>query len=233
MPRTRTTSAEIGALRRAVARACRAGGASLLVILASLTPLRAGEHDASIAWHAAPRHLPLFVFTADGSGPMTLRQFRGRVVLLNVWATWCPTCRRELPTLDRLQKRLGGSDFEVVALSIDRDGAGAIAPFFREIGIKNLRIFFDPRGTVLGEYTIVGLPTTLVIDRGGREIGRITGPADWDTPEIAARLRRIIAGRANARVGESHDARNITEARANKNAWPQRSQAHIDQGETP
>lgn len=199
MPRTRTAS-EIGALRRAAARACRAGGASLLVILASLTPLRAGERDASITWHAAPRHLPLFFLTEDGSGPLTLRQFRGRIVLLNVWATWCPTCRRELPTLDRLQKKLGGKDFEIVALSIDRDGAEAIAPFFREIGIKNLRIYFDRRGTALGEYVIVGLPTTLVIDREGREIGRMTGPADWDTPQMAALIRRIIAGRPNARV---------------------------------
>ena len=131
---------------------------------------------------------------------MTLRQFRGRVVLFNVWATWCPTCRRELPTLDRLQKKLGGKGFEVVALSIDRDGAEAIAPFFRDVGIKNLLIYFERRGSVLGKYVIVGLPTTLVIDREGREIGRATGAADWDTPEIAGVLRNIIAGHTGARV---------------------------------
>ncbi len=131
---------------------------------------------------------------------MTLRQFRGRIVLLNVWATWCPTCRRELPTLDRLQKKLGGKDFEVVALSIDRDGDEAIAPFFKEVGIKNLLVYFERRGTVLGKYVIVGLPTTLVIDREGREIGRMTGPADWDTPQVVALLRNIIGGRAGAPV---------------------------------
>nr|WP_281722578.1 TlpA disulfide reductase family protein [Nitrosomonas nitrosa] len=200
MSPTSTIAIEIGALRRAAARACRAGGASLLVILAGLTPLRASGHDVLITWHAVPRHLPLFFFTSDASGPMTLRQFRGRIVLLNVWATWCPTCRRELPTLDRVRKKLGGKEFEVVALSIDRDGAEAIAPFFSEIGIKNLGIYIDRRGTVLGEYTIVGLPTTLIINRDGREIGRLTGPADWDTPEVAAMLRRIIAGRSNARI---------------------------------
>ncbi len=193
-------SAEIGALRRAAARACRASGASLLVILASLTPLRAGGHDVPITWHAAPRHLPPFFFVSESGEHMTLRRFRGRVVLLNVWATWCATCRRELPTLDRLQKTLGGKDFEVVALSIDRDGAEMIAPFFGELGIKSLRIYFDRRGTVLGEYAIAGLPTTLVIDRGGREIGRLFGPAKWDTPEIAALLRNIIGGRTGARV---------------------------------
>lgn len=200
MPRNSVTLAEIGALRRAAARARRASGMSLLVILASLTPLRAGEHDAPITWHAAPRHLPLLFFASGSGEHMTLRQFRGRIVLLNVWATWCPTCRRELPTLDRLQKKLGGKDFEVVALSIDRDGAEVIAPFFREIGIQNLLTYFERRGTVLGKYVIVGLPTTLVIDREGREIGRATGAADWDTPEIAAALRKIIAGRTGARV---------------------------------
>lgn len=200
MPRTSTTSVEIGALRRAAVRACRVGGMSLLVILASLTPLRAGEHDVPITWHAAPRHLPPFFFVSGGGEHMTLRQFRGRIVLLNVWATWCPTCRRELPTLDRLQKKLGGKDFEVVALSIDRDGAEAIAPFFKEIGIKNLLIYFERRGTVLGKYVIVGLPTTLVIDREGREIGRATGATDWDTPEIADLLRKIIARGTGARV---------------------------------
>lgn len=200
MPRTSIASVEIGASRRAAARACRAGGASLLVILASLTPLLAGGHDAPIAWHAAPRQLPLFVFASDSSGPMTLRHFRGRVVLLNVWATWCPTCRRELPTLDRLQKSLGSRDFEVLALSIDRDGSEAIAPFFSEFDIKNLRIYFDRRGTVLGEYGIAGLPTTLVIDRRGHEIGRLFGPANWDTPEMATVLHNIVAGRRDARV---------------------------------
>jgi thiol-disulfide isomerase/thioredoxin len=200
MPRTSSTSAEIGASRRAAARACRTGGASLLVILASLTPLRAGEHDVSIAWHAAPRHLPLLFFASGSGEHMTLRHFRGRIVLLNVWATWCTTCRRELPTLDRLQRKLGGKDFEVVALSIDRDGAPTIAPFFRELGIKDLRLYFDRRGAVLGEYAIAGLPTTLVIDRSGREIGRLFGPANWDAPRIAAELRDIIAGRTGARV---------------------------------
>ncbi len=198
MSRTKTTSAEIGTLRRAAARACRGGGVSLLVILSGLTPLLAGEPDASITWHAAPRHLPPFVFTSGSGGPMTLRYFRGRIVLLNVWATWCPTCRRELPTLDRLQKKLGGKDFEVVALSIDREGIEAIAPFFREIGVKDLHIYFDRRSAVLGEYVIVGLPTTLIIDRGGREIGRLTGPANWDTPELAGLLRNLIASRPGA-----------------------------------
>ncbi len=191
---------EIGARRRSAASARRVVATSLLVILASLTPLQAGEHDVRIAWHAAPRHLPLFFFASGSGEHVTLRHFRGRIVLLNVWATWCPTCRRELPTLDRLQKKLGGKDFEVVALSIDRDGAEAIAPFFSEIGIKDLRIYFDRRGTVLGEYAVAGLPTTLVIDRSGREIGRLFGPANWATPEIAAVLRDIIAGRMGARV---------------------------------
>lgn len=204
MLRTSTISAEIGALRRAVARACRASGMALLVILASLTPLQAGEHDVSILWHAAPRHLPLFYFASAGGVHMTLRQFRGRIVLLNVWATWCPACRRELPMLDRLQKKLGGKDFEVVALSIDRDGVETIAPFFSELGIKDLRSYFDRRGTVLGEYGITGIPTTLIIDRDGREIGRLSGPADWTSPPLFELVRRIASA---SDAAERRDAR--------------------------
>lgn len=200
MPRSSSTSGEVGALHQAAARVCRIGGTSLLVTLAGLTPLQAGEHDVPITWHAAPRPLPLFFFASGSGEHMTLRQFRGRIVLLNVWATWCPTCRRELPTLDRLQKKLGGKDFEVVALSIDRDGAETISPFFREIGIKNLLVYVERRGTVLGKYVIVGLPTTLVIDREGREIGRATGAADWDRPEIAAVLRKLIDARTDVRI---------------------------------
>lgn len=200
MPRTSTMAVRIGALRRSAARACRATGVSLVVLLASVTPLLADGHIIPITWHAAPRYVPLFVFASESGGPMTLRQFRGRIVLLNVWATWCPTCRRELPTLDRLQEKLGSKDFEVVALSIDRDGTAAIAPFFREVGIRHLGIYFDRRGTILGTHGIAGIPTTLIIDRDGQEIARLSGPADWTAQEITAALRNLIAGQPHSAI---------------------------------
>ena len=124
-----------------------------------------------------------------------LADFRGKVVLLNVWATWCVPCRTEMPTLDRLQASLGGADFEVVPVSIDRGGLDVIRKFYNEIGISKLAMYVDPSGQVLHQVRALGLPTTVLIDRVGQEIGRVIGPAEWDTPEIAEFLRPFITNR--------------------------------------
>jgi len=113
-----------------------------------------------------------------------LADFRGKVVLLNVWATWCVPCRTEMPTLDRLQERLGGSEFEVVPVSIDRGGIETIRKFYNEIGIHKLAMYVDSSGQTLRQVRALGLPTTLLIDRIGQEIGRVIGPAEWDAPDI-------------------------------------------------
>lgn len=136
-----------------------------------------------------PVPLPEVRFT-DGEGrPLTLADFRGRIVLLNIWATWCTPCREEMPTLDRLQARLGGPDFEVVALSIDHDGIAAVRKFYQEIGIKHLRIYNDPEMRATTALSVLGIPATLLIDREGREIGRALGPAEWDAPEVVETIR--------------------------------------------
>jgi hypothetical protein len=97
-----------------------------------------------------------------------------------------------MPTLDRLQATLGGPDFEVVALSIDRAGSKVVREFYAEIGIKHLALYIDMLGKAAGELKAVGLPTTLLIDRDGREIGRLIGAAEWDTPEMLAFLRQYL-----------------------------------------
>ena len=130
----------------------------------------------------------------DGNGrPRSLADFRGRLVLLNIWATWCVPCREEMPALDRLQARLGGHDFEVVALSIDQQGPQAVRKFFDEMGIKALRLYIDPSAQAAFKLGVVGVPSTLLVDRGGREIGRHAGPAKWDAPEIVQDLERRIS----------------------------------------
>ncbi len=144
----------------------------------------------------APRHLlsPPFV---DGEGrELTLANFRGRVVLLNLWATWCVSCREEMPTLDRLQGRLGGADFLVLPLSIDRARLGAVRRFYDEIGIRNLGIYLAEDLQAMFALAVVGLPTTLLIDREGRELSRLAGPAEWDSPEAVALFETVIAGGA-------------------------------------
>jgi thiol-disulfide isomerase/thioredoxin len=119
----------------------------------------------------------------------TLGEFRGKVVLLNIWATWCAPCREEMPALDRLQQTAGGSDFEVVALSIDSGGMDAVRRFYDEIGIRALAPYVDPSMRAGTELRIVGVPTTLLLDREGGERWRKTGPEQWDAPEIVAALR--------------------------------------------
>ena len=100
-----------------------------------------------------------------------------------------------MPTLDRLQASLGGADFEVVPVSIDRGGLDVIRKFYNEIGISKLAMYVDPSGQMLHQVRALGLPTTVLIDRVGQEIGRVIGPAEWDTPEIAEFLRPFITNR--------------------------------------
>jgi len=139
--------------------------------------------------HDRPRELPELRFT-DGKGTATsLVAFRGRVVLLNVWATWCPPCREEMPTLDRLQATLGGPGFEVVALSIDQGGLPVVQAFFDQVRIKHLQPYLDTFGDASSSLSVGGVPLTLLIDRDGREIGRKLGPAVWDSPQMVELIR--------------------------------------------
>ena len=129
--------------------------------------------------------------TEDGSrGDM--EDFRGKVILVNVWATWCVPCREEMPTLDALQAELGGDNFEVVALSIDRAGSPVVRRFYDEIGVTNLKMYVDQTMLSMTALRAVGLPTTILIDAQGRELGRLVGPAEWDDPEMVTFLRSFI-----------------------------------------
>jgi thiol-disulfide isomerase/thioredoxin len=142
-----------------------------------------------------PRPLPEIRFQDDQGHDLTLADFRGRVVLLNVWATWCVPCRKEMPTVDRLQERLGGKDFLVMALSIDRKGIEAVKDFYREVGVEKLAIYLDPSGKGSHGLAIPGVPTTLLINREGREVARKLGEAQWDSPEMVSLVERTIQGR--------------------------------------
>ncbi|MPY76151.1 MAG: redoxin family protein [Alphaproteobacteria bacterium] len=147
-----------------------------------------------MSMHHTPQPLPLpELGFEDGDGnPRTLADFRGKVVLLNIWATWCGPCRHEMPTLDRLQAELGGPGFEVVALSIDRAGIDVVTEFYSEVGVDHLAKYIDESGKAARQLNAVGLPTTLLIDRDGREIGRLVGPSEWDTPKMVAFLRQYL-----------------------------------------
>ena len=145
-----------------------------------------------------PRDLPEIHFADEEGHELTLADFRGRVVLLNVWATWCVPCRKEMPTLDRLQAKLGGKDFLVIPLSIDREGVAPVKRFYQELKFEKLAIYVDPSGKGSQALAIPGVPTTLLIDRQGREVARKMGPAEWDGEETLSLVKQTIhRGSAN------------------------------------
>ncbi len=155
-------------------------------------PLSKGEM-AAFVFKKEPERLPEFTFV-DGTGAeRSLKDWQGRVVLLNLWATWCAPCRKEMPALDRLQQALGSDNFEVVALSVDRGGAEASKKFLDQINVEALNLYVDSTGRATSHLKAVGLPATLLIDGEGREIGRLTGPAEWDSGD-AKRLIEAVLG---------------------------------------
>ena len=146
---------------------------------------------------AAPRQMLSPPLLNEANHKLNLTNFRGKVVLLNVWATWCVPCREEMPTLDALQAQLGGGDFQVVALSIDQAGFPAVQQFFAEYGITHLKPYLAESLRVAAALAVYGLPTTILIDRNGRELGRRVGPAKWDSSDSIAFFQSIIAKKEN------------------------------------
>lgn len=171
--------------------------AAVAAILGAVPVLRltrgAQPAGSDLVLHARPRELANLRFS-DGAGrPTSLAAFRGRVVLLNVWATWCRPCREEMPTLDRLQATLGGPGFEVVALSIDHGSLPVVQDFFDGTRIKHLQPYLDTFGDAQSNLAMTGVPLTLLIDREGRELGRKLGPAVWDNPRMVQLIRSQMA----------------------------------------
>jgi thiol-disulfide isomerase/thioredoxin len=162
--------------------------------------------------HDSPRPLANAQFEDEGGQLRSLADFKDKVVVLNIWATWCVPCRKETPTLDRLQAALGGPRFQVVPVSIDRGGIDSIRRFYGEIAVQNLGMYVDKSGQVLRELGAIGLPTTLIVDRSGQEVARIVGPAEWDSPEIAQFLRPIIGGQAGTQANTQAGHARVAEA---------------------
>ncbi len=155
-----------------------------------LIGLNTGEMAAFLI-HPAPPAVPAVVFKDADGKELNLEAWRGKVVLLNLWATWCAPCRKEMPALDQLKTELGGKDFDVIALSTDRGGIEKPRKFWGDVGIKSLGLYLDSNDAQHG-LSVIGLPTTLLIDRTGREIGRLVGPAEWASPEAKALLQAAI-----------------------------------------
>ncbi|MGQ0673322.1 MAG: TlpA family protein disulfide reductase [Hyphomicrobium sp.] len=153
---------------------------------ASTSNKPAGTGLAGFVRKAAPEALTDVAFLDPDGKELKLSAFKGRTVLLNLWATWCAPCRKEMPSLDRLQKELGSDTFEVVALAVDRTGLEGAGKFLDEIKVGSLKLYADPTARSGAGLKAVGMPTTILIDREGREIGRLAGPAEWDSAEAKA-----------------------------------------------
>ena len=164
------------------------------IVLSTMWPAAIRQDPLLIA-RPAPVEVPTISFRNRLDEQVTLSDFRVRVVLLNIWATWCVPCREEMPALDRLEAKLGGVDFQVVALSVDRGGMTAVEAFFRSSRMRHLTRYIDESGASMQKLGIVGLPTTLLIDREGREVRRYVGAAQWDKEEFTQLIRKVMARR--------------------------------------
>jgi thiol-disulfide isomerase/thioredoxin len=154
-------------------------------------PLSVGEM-AAFVFKPQPEPMPKVAFVDADGKERTLDDWKGKVVLLNLWATWCAPCRKEMPGLDRLQGELGSDKFEVVAVSVDRTGIPGAKKFLDQIKVGKLAVLADPTARMGTTLRAIGMPATLLIDAEGREIGRLVGPAEWDTPEAKALIQAAL-----------------------------------------
>ena len=166
-----------------------------VVLLLALPATRVAANDGTKLGEFIPANppqpAPEVAFTDLAGKPATLADFHGKPALVNLWATWCQPCLKEMPSLDRLQARFAGK-LTVAAVSEDGKGAAQVAPFVAKMGLKGLKIYLDPKADVAHAFHVFGLPTTIVLDAAGRVAGRVDGEADWNSPKMLAVLQPLL-----------------------------------------
>jgi thiol-disulfide isomerase/thioredoxin len=160
-----------------------------------IAPLAHGE-VAALTMATSPLRLPDLVFDDAEGKPRKLSEWRGKTVLVNLWATWCVPCRKEMPALDSLQTRLGGKDFEVVAINIDTRDPDKPKNFLKEANLTKLGYFTDAKAKVFQDLKAIGralgMPTSVLVDGQGCEIGTIAGPAEWASDDAIALIKAAV-----------------------------------------
>jgi len=171
---------------------------ALLLTLPNAAWAAEGERDAperarlgEFVPASPPQPAPAISFADPAGDRVDLSEFKGKLVLINLWATWCAPCLREMPSLERMQKQLG-DNIAVVAISEDRGGGKTVEPFTAKLGLKSVKIYLDPKSAVGHAFSVQGLPTSILIDREGRVLGRVEGGAEWDSPKILAILKSFL-----------------------------------------
>lgn len=155
-------------------------------IRTSLMEMRHGDMR-KLKIQPAPQAAVLTPFTTPAGETHTLAESNGKIRVLNFWATWCFPCREEMPTLDNLQKQLGSENFAVMPVATGHNDLGGIARFWDQAGVTTLPVLLDPDSSLSAEFGAIGLPLTVILDRDGQEIARLTGGADW-TSESALNI---------------------------------------------
>lgn len=158
----------------------------------AIADLREGDMR-KLRFHSEAQTVPAAKFKAEDGSEMSMDSFKGKVTVLNFWATWCAPCRHEMPQLSQLQTDLGGDDFEVVTVATGRNEPVAMRAFFDEIEVDNLPLHTDARQTFARKMGVLGLPVTVVLDRKGNEIARMQGDADWSSDNAKKILSALIA----------------------------------------
>jgi len=159
---------------------------------AALSDLRTGDMK-KLAVHSEPVAASDVGFASEDGTEITLADYNGKVVVLNMWATWCAPCRKEMPHLSDLQETMGGDAFEVVTIATGRNPRPSMEAFFEEIGVDNLPLHTDLRQELARSLGVLGLPVTLILDREGQEIARLQGDADWSSDSAVAIINSVIA----------------------------------------
>lgn len=175
-----------------LATPARAQNALSPAALEEIKAMRTGEMS-KLAFHSAPRDMPDTPFKAEDGSEIRLSDFKGAVTVVNLWATWCPPCRKEMPSLDRLHAALAGEGIDVIALNVERKGLKKARAFYDKMGITELAVHADEANALPPRLGIIGYPVTLVLDADGREIARMQGDAEWDAPEALDLLRAVAA----------------------------------------
>ena len=161
-----------------------------LLVAALVLPM---AMSASAVEQSDPKPVPVVAFQSMDGQDVTIEDFVGKTVVLNFWATWCAPCKREMPSLDRLQAEFNKDEVLVLALAADRAEPGKLQSWMDDIGIENLEIYRDPKRGVAQKMGVFGLPLTVIVDAEGNEVARHAGYAEWDTPEIVELVRQISA----------------------------------------